>query len=45
MATDLIQIKIERADHARLVKFGNVGESIADAMRNVLDVAEGKRSE
>lgn len=45
MAPDLIQIKIRRADHARLVKFGDAGDSIADAMEKALDAAEGRKRE
>lgn len=45
MSTDLIQIKIRREDHARLTKFGNAGDSIADAMKNALDAAEGRKAE
>jgi hypothetical protein len=44
MSTDLIQIKIRREDHARLVKFGHAGDSIAAAMKKALDAAEGKKA-
>lgn len=37
---ELIQVKIRRADHARLKRYGKAGESIADAMAAALDYAE-----
>lgn len=36
----LTQVKIRRADHIRLKRYGNAGDSIATAMAKALDYAE-----
>jgi hypothetical protein len=37
---NLTQVKIRRADHTRLKRYGKAGDSIADAMMVALDYAE-----
>jgi hypothetical protein len=37
---NLTQVKIRRADHVRLKRYGKAGDSIADAMAAALDYAE-----
>ena len=37
---NLTQVKIRRADHIRLKRYGKAGDSIADAMTLALDYAE-----
>lgn len=45
MPESTIQLRVYKKDWDRLKNFGRAGDSMAEALSNVLDIAEGKNDE